>query len=119
MTTNIPTTNFCANYSYNPRKKVNKAGAIGAGVGLIAGAGLQYGGGELLKKNADKILLNGVEAVTSGKKGLTKVYKYLAECLTSASHQGTALKKAGIAGVIGATIIGLASALKTAKKQLP
>ena len=123
MTVNFQAANYYSNGSYNPKKKVNKAGFIGAGVGLVAGAGLQYGGGELianiLQKNSESFANKTVEALVNDKKGLTRFYAYILEIAARAKEPFNKWKGIGVAGLIGATIVGLASALKTAKKQLP
>ena len=41
--------------------------------GLATGAGLQYGGSEILKRNAEKILDKAINATVSNKKALTKI----------------------------------------------
>ena len=119
MTVNFQAANYYSNGSYNPKKKINKAGFIGAGVGLATCAGLQYGGSKLLERNAEKILLKGMDVVTSDKKALTKIWEYIVKCALNATDKPTVWTKTGIAGAIGATIVGLASALSAAKKQLP
>ena len=119
MSVNFQSANYYPNYDYNPRKKDNQAGLLGAGIGLATCAGMQYGGSKLLERNADKILIKGVDAATSNKKVLTKIWGYLVECAIDATNKTNVWKKTGIAGAVGATVIGLASALSAAKKQLP
>ena len=73
MTANFTPYNYYSNYDYNPKKQINKAGIIGAMAGLATGAWLQYGGSEILKRNAEKILDKAINATVSNKKALTKI----------------------------------------------
>ena len=102
-------------YNYNSRKNIRKAGFIGAGIGLISCAGLQYGLSELLKNQSSNLTQKAYKAFENNKltKTKAKLYTYLITC--------TNFKwlKTGVAGVIGATIVGLATALSKAKQNLP
>ena len=121
MSMDYNSVNFYPDYqysSYNPKKGITKAGFIGASIGLAAGAGLQYGIGEILYKNSGKLSNNFFKAMKNGNNTLARIYAYLMTCALNHSDKTTKWCKVGIAGAIGATIAGLAAALCKAKKNL-